>query len=111
MSDEKPSWIAAFNSAWNSSNDYDFARVFADSVAERPATKQAQPTETITISRELADELASEISSLMDHYSYCSNGSDYVCEFCGNRANTNLDGVIHDKNCPAERWIKTLRGE
>lgn len=68
--------------------------------------------DTVAIPRDLADELLTETYSLMFHYSYCDNDSDFVCEFCGKRAETNDANTInHKTDCLGPRLLEALRGE
>jgi hypothetical protein len=66
------------------------------------------PKPTITITAELADELMSDIQRLMDHWSPCDTASDYVCEFCGNRAPNNQLAMVHKDNCLGVRYLEAL---
>lgn len=54
---------------------------------------------SINIPREFAEELNNDLPELMCHYSYNPNGSNYVCNFCGERPITNYAPIIHDDIC------------
>ena len=61
-----------------------------------------------TISRKIGNELADELTNLMEFYSYNPNGSDYSCCFCRSQANTNNDSVIHSLDCLGQRLHNEL---
>ncbi len=66
----------------------------------------------VAIPRDLANELLNETHNLMFHWSPCDNDSDYICEFCGNRAKTNnAITITHRTNCLGPRLLEALKGE
>ena len=63
------------------------------------------------MNQELLERLKNELPSLMDYYSYDPQDSDYLCVFCGNRAETNHHPVKHKPNCLGQALYNELHPE
>ena len=54
-------------------------------------------------------KLESELPFLLDKYSPDPDGSDYVCMFCGNRAQHNDIPVVHREDCLGIELLAELK--
>ncbi len=63
----------------------------------------------VQLSDEAAEELASEIMSLMHRWSSSDQYADYECAWCCRRPPTNQGEISHEKNCAGEKFLKLLR--
>lgn len=64
---------------------------------------------SITLSQEVADEMAAAIESLLDQWAPCRDSSDYKCAWCGKRAENNGLMVKHEPDCKGEKFANILR--
>lgn len=55
------------------------------------------------------EKLQNELYSLMHHYNYNPDGSDYSCCFCGHQASINGETFKHRDDCLGEALHKTFR--
>lgn len=63
--------------------------------------------EAVKIDNKILNDLAEDIRfNLLDHNELSERYSDYVCVFCGNRAETNTTRVEHKDDCLGVRFLK-----
>ena len=60
---------------------------------------RANSASFVMVPKPLMDELKAEFWSLLSQYHYNSQGSDYVCAFCGERPRTNMEEIKHRDDC------------
>jgi hypothetical protein len=60
----------------------------------------------LCIDSSLISQMATKVQFLLDHYEPSEREADYVCVFCGNRAERNGASVVHKDNCLGVRFLK-----